>query len=181
MNSLLEFGSQVSLQLRRLLFVHVHVGVALDLSVLVGGDAPVLTRVGLGHFFDLQLGLLAFLLDGDPAAVRELPPLPLHPLDAGDGVTAHLSDEGGGSLCGAAAGGLGQKQQGVQSNVWWCERLTLCDVRSFGLLDEEQVVQFFGRSSRWSFSRWSCSWFLCNRTTRTSCLRSVTRPDLTTG
>lgn len=46
--------------------------------------------------------------------------------------------------------------------VW----LTLSDVCSLGLLDEEQVVQFFGWSSSWSCS-WSrsCSWFLCNTTT----------------
>lgn len=109
-HSLLQFGSQVSLQLRRLfLFVHVHVGAALDLSVLVGGDTPVLTRVRLGHLSDLQFGLLALLLDGDPAAVRDLPPLPLHPLHAGNGVAAHFGNEGGGALCGTTGGELGPK------------------------------------------------------------------------
>lgn len=46
-------------------------------------------------------------------------------------------------------------------------RLTLSGVCSSGLLDEEQVLQFFGRSGCWSFCRsWSCSWFLCNMTAR---------------
>lgn len=98
---LLQFGPQVSLQLRRFfLVVHVHVGAALDLAVLVGGDTPVLTRVGFRHLPDLQFGLLALLLDGDPPAVRDLPPFTLHPLDVGDGVAAHLGDEGGRGLCG---------------------------------------------------------------------------------
>lgn len=107
MNSLLQFGSEVSVELRSFfLFVHMHVGVALDLSVLVGGDTSVLTRVGLGHLPDLQFGLLALLLDGDPATVCQLPPLTLHPLHAGDRVAANLGDEGGGALCGATGGGL---------------------------------------------------------------------------
>lgn len=68
--------------------------------MLVGGDAPVLTRVRLGHLSDLQFGLLALLLDGDAATVCDLPPLPLHPLHVGDGVTAHFGNEGGSALCG---------------------------------------------------------------------------------
>lgn len=100
-NSLLQLGSQISLEHRRVfLFLHVHVGAALDLSMLVGGDAPVLTRVRLGHLSDLQFGLLALLLDGDAATVCDLPPLPLHPLHVGDGVTAHFSNKGGSALCG---------------------------------------------------------------------------------
>lgn len=53
--------------------------------------------------------------------------------------------------------------------LWLCSVnvvcLTLGDVCSFGFLNEEQVLQFFGRSSCWNFS-WgrSCSWFLCNTT-----------------
>lgn len=51
--------------------------------------------------------------------------------------------------------------------LWLCcvnvVGLTLGDMCSFGFLDEEQVLQFFGRSGCWSFSRGrSCSWFLCN-------------------
>lgn len=107
-HSLLQFGSEVSLEQRRLfLFLHMQVGAALDLPVLVGGDTPVLTRVRLGHLADLQFGLLALLLDGDPAAVRDLPPLPLHPLHAGDGLAAHFGDEGGGALCETTGGRLG--------------------------------------------------------------------------
>lgn len=100
-NSLLQFSSQVSFQLRRYFLVaHVHVSAALDLAVLVGGHASVLTRVRLGHLFDLELGVPTLLLDGDAAAVRQLPPFSLHPLHAGDGVPAHLGDEGGSPLCG---------------------------------------------------------------------------------
>lgn len=99
LNSLLQFGSQVSLQLcHLLLLIYVHVSTALDLSMFVGSDTPVLTRVRLGHLSDLQLRLLALLLDGDPATVSDLPPLPLHPLHTGDRVTAHFGDEGGGAL-----------------------------------------------------------------------------------
>ncbi len=121
-HSLLQFGSQVSLQQRRFfLFVHMHVGAALDLSVLVGGDTPVLTRVRLGHLSDLQFGLLALLFNGDPAAVRDLPPLTLHPLHAGNGVAAHFGDEGGSPLCGTTGGKLGQ-------NIWNWQKAHVSDL-----------------------------------------------------
>lgn len=43
--------------------------------------------------------------------------------------------------------------------------LTLGQVCRFGLFNEEQLVQFFGRGGRWSFRGGrSCSWFLCNDT-----------------
>ena len=87
-----------------------HVGAALDLSVLVGGDTPVLTRVRLGHLSDLQFGLLALLLNRDAAAMRDLPPLALHPFHVGDGVSAHFSDEGGDALCETTGGELEKLQ-----------------------------------------------------------------------
>lgn len=127
-NSLLQFGPEVSLQHCLLLLLHMKVGVALDLSMLVGGDTPVLTRVWLGHLSDLQFGLLALLLDGDPAAMHELPPLPLHPLYTGDGVSTNFGDEGGGALCGTTDGGL--KQQSVIklfTTAMWC-KTSICPV-----------------------------------------------------
>lgn len=100
LNSLLQFGTEVSVQHRYLLcFFHMNVSAALDLSMLVGGNTPVLTRVRLCHLSDLQLGLLALLFNGDSATVSELPPLPLHPLHTGNGVPTHLGNEGGSSLC----------------------------------------------------------------------------------
>lgn len=41
--------------------------------------------------------------------------------------------------------------------------LTLSDMCGLGLLNEEQVVQFFGWGCSWSFSwSWSCTWFFCS-------------------
>lgn len=110
MNPLLQFGSEVSFKLwRNFLIIHVHVGAAFDFSMPIGGNASVLTRVRLGHLFDLQLGFLTFLLNGNAAAVRELPPFSFHPFHTGDGVPTHLGNEGGSSLCGRPRGQLEQE------------------------------------------------------------------------
>lgn len=110
LNSLLQFSAEVSLKHHYvLLFLYVHVSAALDLAMFVGGDTPVLTRVRFRHFSDLQFGLLALLFNGDPATVGHLPPLPFHPLHTGNGVTTHLCDEGGGSLCEQQVEELDQK------------------------------------------------------------------------
>lgn len=55
------------------------------------------TSVGAGvrlcHFWDLQLGILAFVLDGDPATRGDLPPFTLHPLHVRDGLSSNLGNE----------------------------------------------------------------------------------------
>lgn len=170
LNSLLQFSAEVSFKHHYvLLFLYVHVSTALDLAMFVGGDTPVLTRVRFRHFFDLQFGLLALLFNGDPATMGHLPPLPFHPLHTGNGVTTHLCDEGGGSLCEQQVEELDQKCLRFL-HIWivHCanvETLTLGNVCSFRLFNEEQIVHFFGWRSCWSFSRrQSCSRFLCKMT-----------------
>lgn len=75
-----------------------HVCTAFNLSMLVGGNTSVLARVRLGHFSDLQLGLLPFVFHRDTTTRGDLPPLPLHPFHIGNGITANLGDEGSSAL-----------------------------------------------------------------------------------
>lgn len=85
--------------LRLVLFADLHLRAALDLSVLVGGNAPVRSGIRLGHLPDLHPGVLALVVDGDATTGGDLPPFALHPLHAGDGIASDLCDEGGGALC----------------------------------------------------------------------------------
>lgn len=61
--------------------------------MFVARHTSVGARVRLCHFCDLQLGLLAFVLDGDPATRGDLPPFTLHPLHGRDGLASNLGNE----------------------------------------------------------------------------------------
>lgn len=95
----LQHCPDVSNLLRLVLLADLHLRAALDLSVLVGGNAPVRPGIGLRHLNDLHPGVLALVVDGDATTGGDLPPFTLHPLHAGDGIASNLCDEGGGALC----------------------------------------------------------------------------------
>lgn len=96
---LLQPCPQVSDFFYFLLFGDLHLGTALNLSVLVGGHTSVMAGVRLGYLFDLQFGILAPLFDGDTTTGGDLPPFAFHPFHAGDWVASNLCDEGGSALC----------------------------------------------------------------------------------
>lgn len=67
--------------------------------MFVGGNTSVMTRIRLGHFSDLQFGILALVLNGDSTTGGDLSPFALHPLHTGDWVTSNLGDKGCSTLC----------------------------------------------------------------------------------
>lgn len=99
-SSLLQPGPNVSQFFHFCFFGDFHLGATLDLSMLVGGNASVVTCIGLGEFPDLQFGVLSLVLNRDTTTGGDLPPLAFHPLNTWNWVTANLGDECGGSLCG---------------------------------------------------------------------------------
>lgn len=95
---LLQHPSNVSKFSYFLLFGDLHLSTALNLSMFVGGHASVGARVGLRHFADLHLGVLAFVVDGDTATRGDLPPFTLHPLHIRDGLASNLGNKSCSSL-----------------------------------------------------------------------------------